>query len=130
MVSFALYHPQMAMPQLGKDFGAEYTRRTRNEPNRLIYQAGDSLLLVVEAIKQAKSTEPAAIIKALQTMKFEGVRGAFQFSKEPGYSFQQWVEIPYVTYQLTEVNQPISKSNLVQPAGQKVDLSKLKKPAK
>jgi ABC-type branched-subunit amino acid transport system substrate-binding protein len=130
MVSFALYHPQMAMPQLGKDVGAEYTKRTKNEPNRLIFQAADSLLLAVEAIKQAKSTEPAAIIKAMQTMKFEGTRGAFQFSKEPGVTFQQWVDVPYVTYQLTEVNQPISKSNLVQPAGQAVDLSKLKKPAK
>ncbi|MEN3367710.1 MAG: branched-chain amino acid transport system substrate-binding protein [Burkholderiales bacterium] len=130
MVSFALYHPQMTMPQMGKDFGAEYTRRTKNEPNRLLYQAGDSLLLVVEAIKQANSTDPAAIIKALQTIKFEGVRGAFQFSKEPGITFQQWAEVPYVTYQLTDVNQPISKSNLVQPSGQPVNLSKLQKPAK
>ncbi|MDB5612746.1 MAG: transporter substrate-binding protein [Devosia sp.] len=130
MVSFALYHPQMTMPQMGKDFGAEYTRRTKNEPNRLLYQAGDSLLLVVEAIKQANSTDPAAIIKALQTIKFEGVRGAFQFSKEPGITFQQWAEVPYVTYQLTDVNQPISKSNLVQPSGQPVDLSKLQKPPK
>jgi branched-chain amino acid transport system substrate-binding protein len=130
MVSFALYHPQMTMPQMGKDFGAEYTRRTKNEPNRLLYQAGDSLLLVVEAIKQANSTDPAAIIKALQTIKFEGVRGAFQFSKEPGITFQQWAEVPYVTYQLTDVNQPISKSNLVQPSGQPVNLSKLQKPPK
>jgi ABC-type branched-subunit amino acid transport system substrate-binding protein len=130
MVSFALYHPQMAVPQIGKDVGAEYTKRTKNEPNRLIFQAADSLLLTVEAIKQAKSTDPAAIIKALQTIKFEGTRGAFQFSKEPGITFQQWVDVPYVTYQLTEVNQPISKSNLVQPVGQGVNLSKLLKPAK
>jgi branched-chain amino acid transport system substrate-binding protein len=130
MVSFALYHPQMAMPQIGKDVGAEYTKRTKNEPNRLIFQAADSLLLTVAAIKQAKSTDPAAIIKALQTIKFEGTRGTFQFSKEPGITFQQWVDVPYVTYQLTEVNQPISKSNLVQPAGQGVNLSKLLKPAK
>jgi ABC-type branched-subunit amino acid transport system substrate-binding protein len=130
MVSFALYHPQMAVPQIGKDVGAEYTKRTKNEPNRLIFQAADSLLLTVAAIKQAKSTDPAAIIKALQTIKFEGTRGAFQFSKEPGITFQQWVDVPYVTYQLTEVNQPISKSNLVQPAGQGVNLSKLLKPAK
>jgi branched-chain amino acid transport system substrate-binding protein len=130
MVSFALYHPQMAMPQLGKDVGAEYTKRTKNEPNRLIYQAADSLLMTVEAIRQAKSTDPAAIIKAMQTMKVEGARGTFQMSKEPGYTFQQWVDIPFVTYQLTDVNQPISKTNLVQPAGQPIDLGKLKKPAK
>jgi branched-chain amino acid transport system substrate-binding protein len=127
MVSFGLYHPQMPMPKLGKDVAAEYTKRTKNEPNRLIFQAADSLLLIVDAIKQAKSTDPKAITKALQAIKFEGVRGPFQFSKEPGYSFQQWVDIPYVNYQLTEVNQPISKSNLIQGPGQPLAVNKLQK---
>jgi branched-chain amino acid transport system substrate-binding protein len=130
MISFALYHPQMPTPKLGLDVAAEYKKRTKNEPNRLIFQAADSLLLIVDAMRQANSAEPDAIIKTLQTMKFEGVRGAFQFSKEPGYSFQQWVDIPYVNYQLTEVNQPISKTNLIQGPGQKLDVKKLQKPAK
>jgi branched-chain amino acid transport system substrate-binding protein len=129
IVSFGLYHPQMPIPALGKEVGAEYTKRTKSEPNRLIFQAADSLLLIVEAIKQGKSTEPAAIIKTLQTMKFEGVRGPFQFSSQPGFAFQQWVDIPYVNYQLTEINQPVSKSNLLQGPGQPLDLSKLQKPA-
>jgi ABC-type branched-subunit amino acid transport system substrate-binding protein len=127
MVSFGLYHPQMPMTKLGKDVAAEYTKRTKNEPNRLIFQAADSLLLVVDAIKQAKSAEPAAIVKALQTMKFEGARGAFQFGREAGYGFQQWVEIPYVNYQLTEVNQPVSKSVLIQGPGIALDVKKLQR---
>jgi ABC-type branched-subunit amino acid transport system substrate-binding protein len=130
IVSFALYHPQMPIPALGKEVGAEYTRRAKSEPNRLIFQAADSLLLIVEAIKQGKSAEPASIIKTLQTMKFEGVRGPFQFSSQPGFTFQQWVDIPYVNYQLTEVNQPVSKTNLIQGPGQPLNLSKLQKPAK
>ena len=128
MVSFGLYHPLMPMPKIGKDVAAEYTKRTKNEPNRLIFQAADSLLLIVDAIKQAKSADPKAITKALQSMKYEGVRGAFQFSHEPGYKFQQWVEIPYVNYQLTEVNQPVSKSNLIQGPGQPLAVNKLRKP--
>jgi ABC-type branched-subunit amino acid transport system substrate-binding protein len=107
-----------------------YQQRTRNEPNRLIFQAADSLLLIVDAIKQAKSTDPNAMIKALETMKFEGVRGEFQFSKEPGYKFHQWVDIPYVNYQLTEINQPVSKSLLVQAPGIPLAVGKLQKPAK
>jgi branched-chain amino acid transport system substrate-binding protein len=128
MVSFGLYHPQMAVPKIGTDVAAEYTKRTKGEPNRLIFQAADSLLLIVEAIKQANSTDPKAITAALQTIKFSGVRGPFQFSKEPGYSFQQWVEIPYVNFQLTEVNQPVSKSNLIQGPGQPLNVGKLQKP--
>jgi ABC-type branched-subunit amino acid transport system substrate-binding protein len=130
IVSFGLYHPQMPIPALGKEVGAEYTKRTKSEPNRLIFQAADSLLLIVEAIKQGKSAEPASIIKTLQTMKFEGVRGPFQFSTQPGFAFQQWVDIPYVNYQLTEVDQPVSKTNLIQGPGQPLNLSKLQKPAK
>lgn len=130
MLSFGLYHPQMPMPKVGQEVSAEYTKRTKGEPNRLIFQAADSLLLIVEAIKQGKSADPATITKTLQTMKFEGVRGPFQFSQQPGFTFQQWVDIPYVNYQLTEVNQPVSKTNLIQGPGQPLNVGKLQKPAK
>jgi ABC-type branched-subunit amino acid transport system substrate-binding protein len=128
MLNFGLYHPQMNIPPIGKEMAAEYTKRTKNEPNRLIFQAADSLLLIVEAIKQAKSADPKAVTRALQTIKFAGVRGPFEFGKEQGIGFHQWVDIPYVAFQLTEVNQPVSKSNLVQGPGQKLDVTKLQKP--
>src|SRR5229473_5671133 len=128
MLEFGLYHPQMKTPKLGLEVAKTYQQRTKNEPNRLIFQAADSLLLIVDAIKQAKGTDPNAMIKALETMKFEGVRGAFQFSKEPGYKFHQWVDIPYVNFQLTEVNQPVSKSLLVEAPGHPLSTSALLKP--
>jgi ABC-type branched-subunit amino acid transport system substrate-binding protein len=127
LISFGLYHPAMNVPPIGKEVGAEYTRRAKSEPNRLIFQAADSLLLITEAIKQAKSTDPKAITAALQTIKFSGVRGPFQFGKEPGFGYQQWVDIPYVNYQLTDVNQPVSKSNLIQGPGQPLAVNKLVK---
>jgi branched-chain amino acid transport system substrate-binding protein len=130
MLSFGLYHPAMPIPAIGKEVSAEYTRRTKAEPNRLIFQAADSLLLVVEAIRQAKSTDPKAIRGALQSIKFSGVRGPLQFDKAPGITYQQWADIPYVNYQLTEVNQPVSKSNLIQGPGQPLAIGKLQKPKK
>jgi ABC-type branched-subunit amino acid transport system substrate-binding protein len=130
LVSFGLYHPNMNIPPIGKEVAAEYTKRTKGEPNRLIFQAADSLLLIVEAIKQSKSTDPKVIRNTLQNIKFAGVRGPFQFSKEPGITYQQWAEIPYVNYQLTDVNQPVSKSNLIQGPGQALAVNKLQKPPK
>ena len=127
MVSFGLYHPAMSVPPVGKQMAAEYTKRTKGEPNRLIFQAADSLLLIAEAIKQAKSTDPKAVTKALQTIKFSGVRGPLTFGKEQGIGYQQWVDIPYVTFQLTDVNQPVSKSNLVQEAGKPLAVNKLQR---
>ena len=128
MICFALYHPKMDIPPLGREVAAEYKKRTKGDPNRLIFQAADSLLLIVDAIKQAKSTDPQAIEKALRTMKFSGTRGTFKFTETKGNTYQQWADIPYVNYQLTAVNQPVADSNLIQGPGQKLDVSKLQKP--
>ncbi len=128
MLEFALYHPQMNIPPLGRQVGEEYQRRTHNEPNRLIFQAADSLLLLVDAMKQAKGTDPKAMIKAMENMTFSGTRGTFKFSEKPGVTYHQWVDIPYVTYEITDVNQPISKTLLLQAPGMPLDTSKLVKP--
>jgi ABC-type branched-subunit amino acid transport system substrate-binding protein len=127
MISFGLYHPNMNIPPIGKEVSAEYTKRTKAEPNRLIFQSADSLLLIVDAIRQSKSTDPKVIRGTLQNIKFSGVRGPLQFSKEPGITYQQWADIPYVNYQLTDVNQPVSKSNLIQGPGEKLSINKLQK---
>ncbi len=128
MLAFGLYHPAMPMPELGKQVAAAYEKKAKVEPNRLIFQAADSILLIARAIEQAKSTDSAAMIKALQTMKFDGVRGSFSFSQEPGFKYQQWVDIPYVTYQLTEVNQPVSKTPLIQVPGEPLHVDKVVRP--
>jgi branched-chain amino acid transport system substrate-binding protein len=130
MLNFALYHPQMNLPKLAKEVGQAYQQRTKNEPNRLIFQAADSLLFIVDAIKQAKSTDPDALIKTMANMKFEGTRGQFTMSKEPGAKYQQMVDIPSVTYQITEVNQPTGKTLLIEGPGMPLSTAKLLKPAK
>jgi branched-chain amino acid transport system substrate-binding protein len=127
MICFGLYHPKMDIPPIGRQVGAEYAKRTKGEPNRLIFQAADSLLLIVDAIKEAKSTDPKKIRDTLKNIKFAGVREPFQFSHENGIHFQQWVDVPYVNYQLTAVNQKVSDSNLIQGPGQALDVKKLQK---
>lgn len=129
MLAFGLYHPQMPMPEMGQEVGKIYQDRAGHEPNRLIFQAADSILLIARAIEEAGSTDSAAMIEAMKSMNFEGIRGTFQFSQEPGYSFQQWVDIPYVTYQLTEINQPLSETVLIQASGQELQTDKLIKAA-
>jgi len=127
LIEFGLYHPEMGIPKLGQEVGDAYKKKTGHEPNRLIFQAADSLLLVVDAIKNAKSTAPDAMIKAMESMNFSGVRGTFKLSQEPGVSYHQWVDIPYVTYQFTEVGQPVSKTTLVQGPNVALAIDKLKK---
>lgn len=130
MVSFALYHPQMKQTKLALDIGAAYKKRTGAEVNRLVLQAADSLELLIQGIRTAKSTDSAKLIKAMQTMKFESLRGITNFSTQPGDGFQQWLDIPFVNYQLTAENQPVAQAVLIDGPGQKFDPTKIIRPAK
>jgi branched-chain amino acid transport system substrate-binding protein len=130
LLVFGLYHPKMAQPPLGKQVGDAYTAKTKNQPNRLLFQAADSLLVIADAAKRAKSTDADALIKALEETKLVGTRGELTFSKEGGYKNHQWLEVPYVTFQLTELNQKVGDSVLVEEPGKPLDPSKLWKPTK
>lgn len=130
MLSFALYHPQMKQTPFANDVAAEYKKRSGNEINRLVLQAADSLELVIQGLQAANSTDPDKLVKAMQTMKFESLRGVSNFSNATGFSFQQWLEIPFVNYQLTAEKQPISQTVLIQAPGQKFDPAKIVRPAK
>ncbi|HEY9460957.1 MAG TPA: ABC transporter substrate-binding protein [Paralcaligenes sp.] len=130
MLVFGLYHPKMVLPKMGQEVADIYKKKFKTAPNRLIFQAADSVVVIAQAIEHAKSTDSAAIIKAMQTMEFDGVRGKFRFSEKPGITYQQWVDIPYVTYQMQEVDQPVDDTVLVQSFGQPLQMDKLVKPAK
>ena len=99
----------------------------RHSPAPLHHQIKVALL---QGIEQAKSTDPDKLIAAMRTMKFESLRGISNFSTEPGYAFQQWLDIPYVNYELTAERQPIAQTVLIQAPGQKFDPSKIVRPAK
>jgi hypothetical protein len=79
---------------------------------------------------RAKSTEAEAIIKALRDTRFEGVLGVITFDKEPGIYFQQWKNIPFVTYQLTARGQQLPDTLLVQGPGMDLAVDKLMRPAR
>jgi branched-chain amino acid transport system substrate-binding protein len=128
MLVFGLYHPKMPLPELGKKVAEAYTAKTKFEPNRLLFQAADSLFVVAEAIKAAGSTAPDAVIKAMEGLKWTGTRGPLSFSTEKsGFKYHQWLDIPYVTFQITGVKQPIADTKLVQDPGQPLDLSRIEK---
>jgi branched-chain amino acid transport system substrate-binding protein len=128
MLVFGLYHPKMPMPDLGKKVAEAYTAKTKHEPNRLLFQAADSVFIVAEAIRAAGSSEPKAVIKALEGLKWTGTRGEVSFSTEKaGFKYHQWLDIPYVTFQITAVKQPIADTKLVQDPGKPLDMSRIEK---
>ena len=127
VIVFGLFHPKMDLPPLAKTIGDAYSRRTGVRPNRLIFQAADSMLVLADALKRASSTDGDAVIKALEATKTIGSRGEITFSSEPGYKYHQWVDIPYVTFQMTEVGQAVAEAPLIEQVGRPLDMSKLMK---
>lgn len=128
MLTFGLYHPDMPLLSLGQTVAKAYQANTNRPLNRLMFQGADSLFLITEAIKAAGSTDPDKVIAALQKIEWVGTRGTVKFSQEKGYKYQQWLDVPYVSLQVTKVNQPIDEMQLVQGPGKPIDPAKLSKP--
>ena len=128
MMTIGMYHPDMKMNELSKQIAVEYKKRTNNDPNRLIYQAVDSLLVITEAIRQAGTTDSAKLLDVMRKSKFDGARGVMVFDSTPGVSYQQWAAIPYVNYQLTDVNQAVGKTTLLQSPGTEFNVQKISMP--
>jgi branched-chain amino acid transport system substrate-binding protein len=129
MVVFSFYHPKMPFSDLGRKIAASYKAKTTYDPGRLLFQAADSLLVATEAIKTANSTEPDAMMKALEDLKWSATHGEITFSQEKrGYRYHQWIDVPYVMVQFTAVKQSIGDAKIVQDAGKPFDASQLVKP--
>jgi branched-chain amino acid transport system substrate-binding protein len=124
LVELGGYHP-MRMPPLGKQVADAYAAKTGNAPNRLLFEAADALLVLADAIKRAGSTETDPVIRALEATNFPGTRGAITFSKEAGENFHQWLETPFVTYQLTEEDQKIADAPIIAAPGMAFDKTKV-----
>src|SRR5690606_37673082 len=112
-IYFDLYHTEMALTDFGAQVRDEYMKRHDGTPSRLVFQAADSLRLIKEAIANTGGTDPDAMIEWLQQAEVPGTRGTITFSDEPGILFQQWVETPYVTYQVTELDQTLEETTLI-----------------
>lgn len=128
LLVFGLYHPKMELPLLAKVIGEYYTRKTGAQPNRLLYQAADSLFVLADALKRSKGQGGEPLIAALEATKFVGMRGEIKFSSEPGATYHQWVDVPYVNYQFTAVGQKVADAPLLEQAGRPLDIARLQKP--
>jgi branched-chain amino acid transport system substrate-binding protein len=80
-------------------------------------EAYDSLGVVVAAIKKAGSPDHAAIIKALEALKYEGVNATYSFSSEktPAWAYHQFMDVPFTIIQYTARDQTPDNAAIVYP---------------
>ena len=112
------YHPLLGVTPAIKEFTAKFEERTGKEPTFAAMEAYDSVYTLVKAIEMAGSTDPDAIVAALEEIKYDGVLGTIYFSteREPAYMYHQWPGAKAVVIQYTEVNQKPSEALLLWPA--------------
>ncbi|MBI5328523.1 MAG: ABC transporter substrate-binding protein [Deltaproteobacteria bacterium] len=73
-ILYAGFFPDDKLPVVSK-FVSEYRRKTGKDPGIVSANAYDSFMLIAEAVKQAKSTDPVIVKESLAKINMQGVTG-------------------------------------------------------
>jgi len=112
------YHPLLGVTPAIKEFTTKFEAKTGKTPTFAAMEAYDSIYVLAKAVEMAKSTEPDAVVAALEKIKYNGVLGTIYFSqeREPDYMFHQWPGAKAVIIQYTEKGQKYTDAQLLWPA--------------
>jgi branched-chain amino acid transport system substrate-binding protein len=109
--------PKSQWNDKAKAFVKAFTERYNRAPTGVALEAYDTLGVVVDAIKKAGSADRAAIIKAMEQIKYEGVNATYSFSTEktPDWAYHQFMDVPFTIIQYTAENQSPEDAAIVYP---------------
>lgn len=101
-----------------------YRARFGQAPAAWVFESYDSILLVADAIERAGSTDPAAIVAALETTSLVGSQGRYEFPYGSGnpdvpadkpWLWHQWPEPAISLLEYTERGQTVGDAAIVWP---------------
>jgi branched-chain amino acid transport system substrate-binding protein len=100
-----------------KAFVAAFEKRFNSATTPQSMESYDAAYIMVDAIKRAGSTDPKAIINALETSQFSGTRGAYAFSTShsPDWAYHQYVNAPLYLLQYSKVGQKPEDAPVIWP---------------
>ena len=100
-----------------KAFVAAFEKKFKTSTTPQSMESYDAAYIVVDAIKRAGSTDPKAIIRALETSKWKGTRGAYAFSTShtPDWAYHQFVDAPLYLLQYDKVGQKPEDAPVIWP---------------
>lgn len=112
------YHPILGVTPAVKAFIAKFQAKTGKLPTFAAMEAYDSIHVLAQAIKDAGSTKPDAIVAELEKIKYNGVLGTIYFSssRKPAYMFHEWPGAKAVIVQYTQKGQKYTDAQLLWPA--------------
>lgn len=111
------YYPGIKFTEKTDPFIKRFRQKFKREPTFAAMEAYEAVYLVADAIQRAGSTDPDAMVTALENTRYTGLRGVIRFSldREPAYMYHQWPGTPSFVIQYTEVDQPYTDALLLWP---------------
>jgi branched-chain amino acid transport system substrate-binding protein len=101
-----------------------YQAEFGGSPGPWVFEAYDSVWLVADAIERAGSTDPAAVVSALESSSFIGAQGQYAFPynaanqdtpEGKAWLWHQWPEPAIALLEYTETGQPIEDAAIIWP---------------
>jgi branched-chain amino acid transport system substrate-binding protein len=109
----AYYSPQQKLSDAGEWLAKKYEAKYGEAAVYSSLQGFMDVLIFAQAVEAAKSTEPKAVVKALETATFKGWSDApVTFPRAEGVYFHNWSP-PILILQYTEPNQDWKKATVV-----------------
>ncbi len=110
----AYYHPAMPLTELGKWFKERYEARFNEPAVYTAFNAFGQIAVIAQAINMACATDGPALVRALETGRFQNWNGTVTFPRGEGPYWHQ-ASPPLVILQYTSVNQPYDKATILWP---------------
>jgi branched-chain amino acid transport system substrate-binding protein len=109
----AYYSPKAPLSDLGKTFAATYKEKYKEDPVYGALNGYGAIMILSQALKAANSTDPKALIKALETGTFKSWPDApVTFPRADGVYWHNWVP-PVLIMQYTKPNQDWKEADVV-----------------
>ncbi|BBK42192.1 hypothetical protein STVA_22120 [Allostella vacuolata] len=127
LLSVALYHP--AIPLTARGEAARKVLPSDMPETRLFHQGADAVFALVDALRRARSSEPEALVHALDAAPAMGTRGPIRFETEKGPRYRQRVDLPFALVQHVEQGAPAQRAQAVWIPGQPAEMTRPARPA-
>ena len=114
----AFYTPKSKLSDLGEWFVKKYQEKHNEPPIYSALNAFANAVVFADAIEMAKTTEPKAVIKALETGSFKGWSSVpMTFPQAEGALWHNWSP-PLMIMKFTKVNQPAADAEVAYTLGE------------
>jgi branched-chain amino acid transport system substrate-binding protein len=109
----AYYSPKSPLSDIGQQFAKTYKEKYKEDPVYGALNGFGAIMIFQQAIKSANSSDPKAIIKALETGTFKSWPDApVTFPRADGVYWHNWVP-PVLILQYTKPNQDWKEADVV-----------------